>query len=72
METKITQKQIDEMCGSLVEARAAIDAARRMAFRLAKDGNREGVFQLRGEFAGILEAAKTTDGFLVGLREMFD
>ena len=43
-----------------------------MAFRLAKEGNRNGVFQLRGAFSGTLQAAQTADGFLSGLVQLFD
>ena len=42
------------------------------AFRLAKDGNRNGVFQLRGAFSGTLQAAQTADGFLSGLVSILD
>ena len=43
-----------------------------MAFRLAKAGNRNGVFQLRGAFSGTLQAAQTADGFLSGLVSILD
>ena len=50
---------------------ATMRDARKVAYELAQAGDRDGVFQLRGAFMGTLEAAKTTDGFLAGLREMF-
>ena len=46
--------------------------AREMAFKLAKEGKSNLVLQLRGAFAGTLQAAKMTDGFLSGLVGMVD
>ena len=70
MAKKITQEQIDGVCGSLNEAAAAIIAARRMAFNLAKEGNASGVYQIRGEFSGLSAQAKDMEGFLACLRDL--
>ena len=68
----LEQRRINILASRISAMAETMKDARAMAFALAKDGNRDGVFQLRGAFSGTLEAAKTTDGFLAGLREMFD
>ena len=61
----ILASRISAMTDTMKEARA-------MAFRLAKEGNASGVFQLRGAFSGTLAAAEMTDGFLSGLVGLID
>lgn len=71
MEKKITDKQIDAVCERLARAYEAIDEAMKMAFALAKDGDRR-MCQIRGAFGGIREKSERADGFLYGLRDMID
>ena len=72
MENPITQKEINSLANKVGKVSETIREESAMAFRLAKEGNRNGVFQLRGAFAGTLQAAQTADGFLSGLAAMFD
>ena len=69
---EITQKEINRLANKVGKVSETIREVSAMAFRLAKDGNRNGVFQLRGAFSGTLQAAQTADGFLSGLAAMFD
>ena len=69
---EITQKEINSLANKVGKVSETICEVNAMAFRLAKDGNRNGVFQLRGAFSGTLQAAQTADGFLSGLAAMFD
>lgn len=69
---EITQKEINSLANKVGKVSETIREVNAMAFRLAKDGNRNGVFQLRGAFSGTLQAAQTADGFLSGLAAMFD
>ena len=69
---QITQKEINSLANKVGKVSETIREVSAMAFRLAKDGNRNGVFQLRGAFSGTLQAAQTADGFLSGLAAMFD
>ena len=69
---EITQKEINRLANKVGKVSETIREVSAMAFRLAKDGNRNGVFQLRGAFAGMLQAAQTADGFLLGLVQLFD
>ena len=68
----ITQKEINSLANKVGKVSETIREVSAMAFRLAKDGNRNGVFQLRGAFSGTLQAAQTADGFLSGLVQLFD
>ena len=68
----ITQKEINSLANKVGKVSETIREVSAMAFRLAKDGNRNGVFQLRGAFSGTLQAAQTADGFLLGLVQLFD
>ena len=72
MENPITQKEINRLADKVGKLSETIREVNAMAFRLAKDGNRNGVFQLRGAFSGTLQAAQTADGFLLGLVQLFD
>ena len=72
MENPITQKEINRLADKVGKVSETIREVNAMAFRLAKDGNRNGVFQLRGAFSGTLQAAQTADGFLSGLAAMFN
>ena len=69
---EITQKEINRMADKVGKVSETLREVNAMAFRLAKEGNRNGVFQLRGAFSGTLAAAQTTDGFLSGLVAIFD
>ena len=69
---EITQKEISALANKVGKIADLLREMNDTAFRLAKDGNRNGVFQLRGAFSGTLAAAQTADGFLTGLVEMFD
>ena len=69
---EITQKEINSLANKVGKVSETIREVSAMAFRLAKEGNRNGVFQLRGAFSGTLQAAQTADGFLSGLAAMFD
>ena len=72
MENPMTQKENNRLAykvGKVSEILREVNAA---ALRLAKEGNRNGVFQLRGAFSGTLAAAQTTDGFLTGLVTILD
>ena len=72
MEKPTTQKEINRLADKVGKLSETIREVNAMAFRLAKDGNRNGVFQLRGAFSGTLQVAQTADGFLSGLAAMFD
>ena len=67
---EITQKEINRMADKVGKVSETLREVK--AFRLAKEGNRNGVFQLRGAFSGTLAAAQTADGFLTGLAAMFN
>ena len=69
---EITQKEINSLANKVGKVSETIREVSAMAFRLAKEGNRNGVFQLRGAFSGTLQAAQTADGFLLGLVQLFD
>ena len=69
---QITQKEINSLANKVGKVSETIREVSAMAFRLAKEGNRNGVFQLRGAFSGTLQAAQTADGFLLGLVQLFD
>lgn len=68
----LKRRRLDILASRLSAMGETMRDARKMAYDLAREGDRDGVFQLRGAFMGTLEAAKTTDGFLAGLREMLD
>ena len=72
MEKPITQKEINRLADKVGKVSETIREVNAMAFRLAKDGNRNGVFQLRGAFSGTLQTAQTADGFLTGLVSILD
>ena len=69
---EITQKEINRMADKVGKVSETLREVNAMAFHLAKEGNRNGVFQLRGAFSGTLAAAQTADGFLTGLAAMFN
>lgn len=69
---EITQKEINRMADKVGKVSETLREVNAMAFRLAKEGNRNGVFQLRGAFSGTLAAAQTADGFLTGLVTILD
>ena len=69
---EITQKEINALAYKVGKVTDLLREMNDTAFRLAKDGNRNGVFQLRGAFSGTLAAAQTADGFLTGLAAMFN
>ena len=69
---EITQEQINRLANKMSKVAPLLREVNKMAFDLASQGNANGVFQLRGEFCGILQAAQTTDGFLSGLVGMLD
>ena len=69
---EITQKEINALANKVGKVADLLREMNDTAFRLAKDGNRNGVFQLRGAFSGILQAAQTADGFLSGLVSILD
>ena len=72
MEMEITQKQINALADKAGKISTLLQEVRKTAFELAKTGNANGVFQLRGAFSGTLAAAQETDGFLSGLVGMLD
>ena len=65
---KITDKQVEDICVRLNEAKDTIREAMKMAFDLAKEGDKR-MYQIRGAFSGIRELADEVDGFLLGLRD---
>ena len=69
---EITQKEINALAYKVGKVTDLLREMNDTAFRLAKEGNRNGVFQLRGAFSGILQAAQTADGFLSGLVSILD
>ena len=69
---EITQKEINALAYKVGKVADLLREMNDTAFRLAKDGNRNGVFQLRGAFSGALQAAQTADGFLSGLVSILD
>lgn len=64
---EITQREINRMAERIGKVSKLMQDVNAMSFRLAKDGNKSGVLQLRGAFSGTLSAVQTTDGFLTGL-----
>ena len=68
----LEQKKINILSSRISAMTETMKAAREMAFKLAKEGNASGVFQLRGAFSGTLAAAQMTDGFLSGLASVVD
>ena len=68
----ITQKEINALADRLGKVSDLLREVNAMAFALAKEGNANGVFQLRGAFSGTLQAAQTADGFLSGLVGLLD
>ena len=69
---EITQKEINALAYKVGKIADLLREMNDTAFRLAKDGNRNGVFQLRGAFSGTLQVAQTADGFLSGLVSILD
>ena len=69
---ELTQREINRMAERIGKVSKLMQEVNAMAFRLAKEGNRNGVFQLRGAFSGTLAAAQTADGFLTGLVAILD
>ena len=69
---EITQKEINAIANKAGRISILLQEVNTMAYELAKAGDRNGVFQLRGAFSGTLAAAKMTDGFLSGLVGVID
>ena len=69
---EITQKEINALASKAGRIAALLQEVNKMAFELAKAGNADGVFQLRGAFSGTLAAAQATDGLLTGLVSIVD
>ena len=68
----VTQDQINRLAYKVGKVGELLREVNNVAFDLAKEGNTNGVFQLRGAFSGTLQAAQMTDGFLSGLVGMLD
>ena len=68
----LEQRRINILASRISAMDDTMKDARELAFRLAKEGNASGVFQLRGAFSGTLAAAEMTDGFLSGLVGLVD
>jgi len=68
----LQEKRVNILASRISAMADTMKEAREMAFKLAKEGNASGVFQLRGAFSGTLAAAEMTDGFLSGLVGMVD
>ena len=68
----LDQRRINILASRISAIGETLKETRELAFRLAKEGNASGVFQLRGAFSGTLAAAETTDGFLSGLVGLVD
>ena len=69
---EITQNEINALAYKVSKVSDLLREMNETAFRLAKEGNRNGVFQLRGAFSGTLQAAQMADGFLSGLVGVID
>ena len=69
---EITQNEITALAYKVSKVSDLLREMNETAFRLAKEGNRNGVFQLRGAFSGTLQAAQMADGFLSGLVGVID
>ena len=69
---EITQKEINALACKVGKVTDLLREMNDTAFRLTKEGNRNGVFQLRGAFSGTLQVAQTADGFLSGLVSILD
>ena len=67
-----TQKEINALADRLGKVSDLLREVNATAFALAKEGNANGVFQLRGAFSGTFQAAQTADGFLSGLVGLLD
>ena len=73
MQNETLQERRINILASRISAMAdTMKEAREMAFKLAKEGKANAVFQLRGAFSGTLAAAEMTDGFLSGLVGLLD
>ena len=68
----LDQRRINILASRISAMGETLKETRELAFRLAKEGNASGVFQLRGAFSGTLAAAQMTDGFLSGLVGLVD
>lgn len=68
----LDQRRINILASRISAIGETLKETRELAFRLAKEGNASGVFQLRGAFSGTLAAAQMTDGFLSGLVGLVD
>ena len=66
------QQRINALARKLSMVGDLMMEAREVAFDLAKAGNRDGIFQLRGAAAGATEAARMTECFLASLRDILD
>ena len=60
----IKQKEINRMVNKVSEITTTLREAQKMACRLYKEGDEDGLCQLRGAFAGTLEEAQNTDRLL--------
>ncbi len=66
------QQRINALARKLSMVGDLMMEARAVAFDLAKAGNREGIFQLRGAASGATEAAKATESFLTSLHDILN
>ena len=69
---EITQREINRMAVRIGKVSKLMQEVNAMSLRLAKEGNKNGVLQLRGAFSGTPSAVQTTDGFLTGLVRTID
>ena len=66
------QWRINTLTHNLSKFSELMAETRDVAFELAKEGNREMLFQIRGAASGIAESARMTECFLAGLRDILD
>ena len=63
----IKQKEINRVANKVSEITTTLREAQKMACCLYKEGDEDGICQLRGAFSGTLEEAQIADGLFTGL-----
>ena len=68
----MTEEEIDKLADRLSTIGDEFRKAQKIAFDLAKDGNKNALLQLRGAVTGTAEAAKEFEDFLTALNRVMD
>ena len=68
----MTEKEINRLADRLSAMGDEFRKAQKIAFGLAKEGNKNALLQLRGAVTGTAEAAKEFEDFLTALNRVMD